>query len=433
MKRLINAKLIKWANSPQRKPLLLRGARQVGKTYSVKQFGEKNIDGELHLIDFEKHPEWHSIFNKNLDLIRIISELELVLDRTIDIKKDLLFLDEIQSCPRALMSLRYFYEEMPHLKVIAAGSLLEFAFTKVSFPVGRVQTMTMHPMNFIEFLYAVGKELLAEKLRTGEIEFSETLHAILLNELKRYFFIGGMPEVVNSFVQSGKMRTAFEIQKDLILTFRNDFSKYTNLADTRCLDSVLFSCARFVGKQIKYSKLAEGYSTHTIKKAFDLLCKANILYKILSVSQVGIPLGAVSSPKKFKALFLDIGLLQNFAGMSVDFEYQKINLLSIYNGAMAEQFVGQELLSHGTQYLYYWARNSKSSTAELDYLIEVQEKILPIEVKSGSSGRLKSMHLFLDTYPDIKTGYVLQDNKVSEIESQKLKFLPLYATYSIGV
>ncbi len=432
MKRLVTEKLIRWAGSAQRKPLLLRGGRQVGKTFSVKEFGKKNFSGKLHIVDLEKHPEWHPIFNKNLDPVRIISDLELVLNTKIEITEDLLFLDEIQSCPRALLSLRYFYEDMPDLHVIAAGSLLEFAMSEISFPVGRVQSLTMHPMNFIEFLSAMGKDLLAEKLKEGKAEFSETIHEMILGELKHYFFVGGMPEAVNTFVQSGKLRSAFEVQRDLILTLRNDFSKYAKMANTNCLDSVLISVSRMVGNQVKYTKLSQDHSSQTIKKAFDLLCMANIVHKIPSVNQVGIPLGAFSSRKKFKALFLDIGLMQSISGLPADFEYQKNNLLSIYNGALAEQFVGQELLSRGNLDLYYWARDSKSSTAEVDYLIVREGNIIPIEVKSGPSGRLKSLHLFLNTYRDLKTGYVLQENKYSDIPEQKLKFLPLYSAYNFG-
>ncbi len=430
MKRLITEKLVEWANSSIRKPLLLRGARQVGKTFSVKEFGEKIFSGNLHIIDLEQHPEWHAIFEKNLEPIRIVAELELVLNSQIDISTDLLFLDEIQSCPRALLALRYFFEEMPNLRVIAAGSLLEFALSEISYPVGRVQSITMYPMNFSEFLYAVGKNLLAEKLLNGETNFSDTIHEMLLTELKRYFFVGGMPEAVQSFVQTGKLRSAFEVQRDLILTFRNDFSKYGRFTDRKCIDNVFVSVSRFVGNQIKYTKLSEDFSSHTIKKAFNLLCDANVIQKIPSVSQAGLPFGAFSSHKKFKALFLDIGLLQNISGLPVDFEYQKSNLLSIYNGKLAEQFVGQELLSRGNNELYYWARNSKSSTAEVDFLTSKNGEIIPVEVKSGPSGRLKSLHLFLKLNEKIKTGYVLQQNKYSEIPEQRIKFLPLYSAYN---
>jgi len=285
-------------------------------------------------------------------------------------------------------------------------------------------------MKFVEYLYDVGKDLIAEELKSGKIQFSDTIHEMLLGELKRYFFVGGMPEALHSFVQSGKISSAFEVQRDLILTFRNDFSKYARMTNTKCLDDILISSSRLIGNQIKYTKLSENYSTHTVKKAFDLLCAAKIIYKIQSVSQIGIPLGAFSSQKKFKALFLDIGLMQSISGLPVDFEFQKNNLLSMYNGALAEQFVGQELLSRGNLDLYYWARNSKSSSSEIDYLIEKQGDIIPIEVKSGSSGRLKSLHLFLSSYPNVKTGYVLQQNKYYDFVEKKLKFMPIYSAFN---
>ncbi|NOX16986.1 MAG: ATP-binding protein [Chlorobi bacterium] len=431
MKRLIEKKLIEWSDNLRRKPLLLRGARQVGKTFTIKEFGQKRFPGKIHTVDLEKHPEWHSIFEKNLDPFRIISDLEIALNKKINVQSDLLFFDEIQVSPRALLSLRYFYEETPELRVIAAGSLIEFALSEISFPVGRLQTLTMFPMNFIEFLFATGKDLLAEKLLSTERDFSDLVHKTLLAELKKYFFIGGMPEAVKYFAETGKMSAAFEVHRDLIFTFRNDFPKYGKMTDTGCLDSVLLSISKNAGRQIKYTKLAEGYSSHTIKKAFNLLCMANIAYKIPSVSQAGVPLGAFDSRKKFKALFLDIGLMQNLSGLPVDFEYRKEKLLSIYNGALAEQFVGQELLSRGDLEIFYWSRNSKSSSAEIDYLINIKGKLLPIEVKSGPAGKLKSLHIFLKTFEDIEAGYVFQESKFSKLTEQKLVFLPLYQAYNL--
>ena len=427
MKRLITQKLIEWSNNPKRKPLLLRGARQVGKTFSVKEFGEKFFKGNLHLVDLEKHPEWCSIFQKDLGPTRIVNELELILNTKINLKKDIVFFDEIQSCPRALLSLRYFYEDLPELRIIAAGSLLEFAFSEISFPVGRVQTLTMYPMNFVEFLLATGKDLIANKLLEGKISFSTPVHEMLLEELKKYFFVGGMPEAVLTFVETGKLQSAFEVHRDLLLTFRNDFSKYGKFTDTKCLDTVLLSAARYVGSQIKYSKLGNGCSTYLIKRALEILTDIKVLHKVPAVSQVGVPLAAFASTKKFKIIFLDVGLFQSLAGIPVDFEFRKNNLLDIYNGMLAEQFVGQELLANGKEGLYYWSRENKSSNAEIDFLIIDKGEIKPIEVKSGAAGRLKSLHLFLKTIPEVKWGYVLQQKEYGELPGHKLKFLPLYS------
>ncbi len=427
MYRIIEEDLIEWKNRKSRKPLILRGLRQVGKTYSVIDFGKKYFSGKVHTVDLEKRPDLHPIFEKNLKMKRIIAELELVLDTSISPGNDLLFFDEIQNCPRALLALRYFYEDMPELHVIAAGSLLEFSLKDISFPVGRVQFMEMYPMSFEEFLLAAGKERLAELLRSREKNISSTLHSLLIEEVRKYFFVGGMPECVKTYVEEDKFQPVFDIQRNLIESFREDFSKYAPLADKRCLNGVLTNSARSVGKQIIYARLMEGFSNPTIKNAFDLLVKARLLYRVSSASPAGIPLGASASRRKFKALFADIGLMQNLCGIRAGEELFKSDLLAIYNGALAEQFVGQELLAHGYNQLFYWAREAKSSTAEVDYLIENNGKIIPIEVKSGTAGRLKSLHLLLKTFPQIDSGYVCSSAPFAELPEQRLKFIPLYS------
>ncbi len=427
MYRFIEEQLVQWQTQSNRKPLILRGLRQVGKTYSVLDFGKKYFSGKVHLIDFEKRPDLHPIFETNLDVQRIVSELELVLNIRIEPGSDLLFFDEIQNCPRALSALRYFYEDMPELHVIAAGSLLDFSLKIISFPVGRVQFMEMYPLSFEEFLLAMGKDIAVDFLKSDNENISPTFHSSLLDDVRKYFFVGGMPECVKIFAEKGKYQPVFDIQTHLIETFREDFSKYSPHADKRCLNSVLVNSARSVGKQIIYSHLTEGFSNPTIKNAFDLLTKARLLYRIPSASPAGIPLAASASKKKFKALFADIGLMQNLCGIRTGEELFKSDLLAIYNGALAEQFVGQELLAHSHNPLYYWAREAKSSTAEVDYLFEKNGKILPIEVKSGSGGRLKSLHLLLKTFSHIDSGYVCSSASFATLPEQKLKFIPLYA------
>jgi len=431
MERLITQQLLAWKNRANRKPLILRGARQVGKTYSVGDFGKRFFDGAVHVVDLEKHHDWHQIFEANLVTKRILSELEILLNARINPGKDLLFIDEIQSCPRSLMALRYFYEELPELHIIAAGSLLEFATKDISFPVGRIQFMNMYPMSFVEFLQATGKSLAAEIILSPPAKQADAVHGMLLDELRRYLFVGGMPECVKMFIETGKLREAFEVQTNLVNTFRQDFSKYAPYADKACLNSVFSSVAKSVGQQIKYARLAQGFANPTIKKAFDLLNMAQVIRKVRSTSPAGLPLGAYASESKFKALMLDIGLLRHLYGMPVDVEYTKNDLLAVYQGAMAEQFVGQELLAAGQDELCYWSREAKGSSAEVDFLTAQQGKIYPVEIKSGASGRLKSLHLLLTTYPNCPYGYVLSSAPYAELPEQKLVFLPLY--YAAGL
>jgi len=432
VQRFILEKLEQWKTKANRKPLILRGARQVGKTWAVNTFGNQYFKGKLRQVDFEKHPDWHDIFEKNLDVNRIISELELVLNTSIEPGKDLLFFDEIQSCPQAIMALRYFYEELPDLHVIAAGSLLEFSLKDISFPVGRIQFLNMFPMTFAEFLLACGKVQLADLLLASDQEYSENVHNMFLDELRLYFFTGGMPECVKSYAGRRKLKEVFDIQKQLIETYRADFSKYAPYADRRCLNSVLTSAAKMVGQQIKYARLTNDFTSPTNKKAFDLLNMARVIYKIPSTSPAGLPLGASASSKKFKALMVDIGLMQNLCGVNFNEEKNKLDLLDIYRGALAEQFVGQELLAVDQSELYYWSREAKSSSAEVDFVLENGGKILPIEVKSGVSGKLRSMHLLLKTFPNISAGYVFSARPYSEIPKQKLFFYPIYKARQIA-
>ena len=431
MERNITKKLISWKNSTTRKPLIIRGARQVGKTYTVLDFGKNHFDGNIHHFNFEKFPELHSIFDQNLDSNRIISEMELAVGKKIVHSTDLLFFDEIQECPKAIMALRYFYEENPDLHIIAAGSLLEFAFRDISFPVGRLQMLFMHPMTFEEFLLATGKELLAEKLKQPDNPFSEVVIKRINNEMYNYFIVGGMPECVATFASTGSFIDVIQLQTDLISAFRQDFAKYSGHSDRRCLNSVLNSVAKKVGEQIKYASLSEDFTNPTIKKAFELLEMARLFNKVRAASPAGIPLGANASEKIFKTVFLDIGLLSNLNGFNSDKTVPKQQFYSAWNGKLAEQFTGQELRASGNDSLYYWVRDKRGSSAETDYLIEKDGKIIPIEVKSGKSGKLKSLHMLLRTFPNVQNAYVLTEDKYGEIPEQKIKFRPLFCAATL--
>ncbi|MBN1902218.1 ATP-binding protein [Candidatus Sumerlaeota bacterium] len=430
MRRLIMENLQKWKDQRHRKPLILRGARQVGKTWAVINFGNQFFDGRIHVVNLEKRPDWHRVFDKNFDIRRILMELEILMNTRIIPGKDLLFLDEIQSCPKAITSLRYFHEETPELHVIGAGSLLEYAMRDIPFPIGRAQFLNLHPMNFVEFLLALGKEKEAEIIVSTPRRLSESVHNLLLEDLRNYMFIGGMPECVQRYVETGNIMESLKVHSDLAASFREDFPKYAPYSDKRCLNAVFSSVARSVGRQIKYSRLSDDFSNPTIKKAFDLLCLARVIRRIPSANPSGLPLGASVSSKKFKALMVDIGLMQSLCGMALDTEYSQIDLLKIYKGALAEQFAGQEFISAGQEELYYWDREAKSSSAEVDFLLQKGGGIYPVEVKSGASGRLKSLHLFLKTYPHVTSGYIFSCASYAEIREEKMIFLPLYYAYS---
>lgn len=430
MERLVETQLQNWKNSLRRKPLIIRGARQVGKTWLVDHYAEKHFNNYVK-IDLEKRRDLHIHFGDNLDPQQILKHLELEYGRIIP-GKSLLFLDEIQACPRAIMALRYFYEQKPELHVIGAGSLLEFAFGDISIPVGRVQYLHMHPLTFYEYLIAIGKEPMAACILDPPETVDTLIQQKILSELRNYFFVGGMPECVKAYRDSGSLVETFHVQTEIIDTYRDDFSKYTPQVDKTCLDAVLLNTARQVAEQIKYTRLNDGHTGPTNRKAFDLLTKAKVIQKIPSCDPSGLPLGATANQKKFKASILDIGLLQRLCQVPVDLELKQENLLAMYRGKLAEQFVAQELQTWHSSELFYWSRDTRGSNAEVDYLVVYKGEIYPVEVKSGKGGSLRSLHLMLGKYPNCPRGIILYSGTYHIIEEQKLIFLPLYCAATIG-
>ncbi len=425
MKRVLEKDIMDWRHSKRRKPLIIRGARQVGKTWLVDNVLSKSFDHFVK-IDLEKRKDLHVHFAESLEPQEILNALELVSGRIIP-GNTLLFLDEIQACPRAVMALRYFYEQVPDLHVVAAGSLLEFAFGQISVPVGRVQYLKMGPMSFYEYLLAIGRDPMARAVLSDPAGTGKHVSDMILAELKKYFFIGGMPECVKTWRDTGSMLEVFGVQSEILDSFRDDFSKYTPKVDPVCLDAVFLNTARAAGEQIKYTRLNHGHAGQTNRKAFDLLSKARVVHKISSCNPPGIPLGAAANPKKFKAAMLDIGLLQRLCHVPVEAEFKQENLLAIYRGKLAEQFVAQELLAWQGGPLYYWSRDARSSNAEVDFLVDCGGAVYPIEVKSGKGGSLRSLHLMLEKYPDCPQGWVFYSGEYQELPEQKVKFIPLYS------
>ena len=429
MQRLIDAQLRRWRTSDRRKPLIIRGERQVGKTWSLEQFGRADFKTTVK-INLEKRRDLHRIFGGNLDSKAVLSELEVAAGERIVPGQTLLFLDEIQACPRALMALRYFYEGVPDLHVIAAGSLLEFALAEISFPVGRVQFLNMYPLSFAEFVRASGNEPLYGIRRGPPRALGDVTHQALLTELKRYFFVGGMPEAVRAHLE-GSMLEAFQVQTEILQAYRQDFAKYAPRADKDCINQVLDGCAAGVGEQIKYSRLAQGFSNPTIHKAFDLLCRAEVLHKIPAVKTPTLPFGARMNSKRFKASLIDIGLMQRLAHLPVEVELRHDDLLAIYRGKLAEQFAAQELLATQNRELYYWAREDGGRPMEVDYVIQCDGRACPIEVKSGTSGSLRSLNTLLATYPQCPEGAVLYSGPYGWRPESRLRFVPLYFAASL--
>lgn len=427
MFRQIESHLLDWKKSPARKPLLLRGARQVGKTYIIRKFGQEHFKNIL-VADFEKRPSLNEIFSGDLHVGEILQKLELVLGERIHPQETLLFFDEIQKCPRALMALRYFKEEKPDLPVIATGSLLDFALTEISVPVGRITYLQLHPLSFHEFLAAIGEDLLKDHLREHPFPADPLIHAKLLGLVKKYIMIGGMPESINAYLKSSSMKEVGQVHLDLIESFRQDFSKYATQANFPHLLKVMDQVPKLVGQQIKYTSIDSESRSEETKKAVLLLERAQIIHRVRSTSGHGLPLGAESSEKIFKAIFLDVGLMQTICGILWSHISDKEELTRINEGSLAEQFVGQELMANAsiTQPvpLYYWKREFRGSSAEVDYLIAHEGEASPIEVKSAVSGRLKSLHLFCEKYHP-KNAFVVSSHPFQKRDH--ITWIPLYS------
>jgi uncharacterized protein len=431
MKRTFSQKLEQWKDSPLRKPLIVRGLRQTGKTWCLKDFAKTAFPGGLRLVDFELSRKWHAVFEPDLDPKRIITELEILLGQPIRPGETILVFDEIQQCPRALAALRYFYEQIPELHVAAAGSLLDFALETISFPVGRVQFLDLFPMTFAEYLFATGQDTMAGLILATPSRVAPVIHDTLLQELRRYWMIGGMPKCVKTWVDTQSILDVRAEQNHLLSAFQQDFSKYNPKVDRHCLETVWETAAKAVGNQIAYSSLAPDFSGPTCKKAFQVLSTARLLRPVYAASAEGLPLSCTTTTR-LKVILGDIGLMQSICHRTAADEWAQQDLLSIYRGSLAEQFVGQELAASlsGSE-PHWWKREAKNSTAEVDYLIELNNRIQPIEVKSGKSGSLKSLHQLLTEHPGCQEGIVFSCAPFAELPEQRLRFIPLYYAGSL--
>lgn len=430
MERNAEKELETWKTGNRRKPLLIRGARQVGKSWLVEHWGKSAFNSFLK-VDLEKNPELKRIFKPDRDVRRICRELELFFQIRIIPGDALVFFDEVQGCPDAITTLRYFFEDLPELHIIAAGSLIEFTLKEVSFPVGRVQVMDMFPMSFSEFLLSRGVTESLKELAKQPAVLSPPVHDMLISELRNYFRVGGMPEAVGVFNDSDSFMDAFDVQKDIIQTYQMDFAKYAGHADIDCLREVLPSVAQQVGQQVKYSSLSTRFSHTTVTKAYRLLETARLIKSVRSVNPSGLPLGASFLNKRFKPLFVDIGLMQNICGVSRQVDFESTQLLDIYRGALAEQFVGQEQLCFLKNGPWYWSNSKKSSTAEVDYCFEQNGAIVPIEVKSGTGGHLKSLTQFLSKFTTDRYGIVFSSRPYARDDTYRIEYLPFYYTGTV--
>lgn len=434
MNRLIYYDIVHWRDAASRKPLLLRGARQVGKTHVVRKIGKtfkKFVE-----INLEKSPQLKKIFELDLDPFRITREIGIALGVTITPLETLLFIDEIQEMPRALIALRYFYEEMPDLHVIAAGSLVDFAIEQVGVPVGRINFLYMYPMSFIEYLCATNNKLLAIEIikhKPSEL-LSEPIHIKALRLLGEYMAIGGMPKVVHEWISQQNVKSSTASLRDIKNAYKQDFEKYAKKNQIKYVELLFKMIPSLICKNFKYAHVSSDYKKRELEPALWLLQKAGIVHKVIHTAANGIPLGAEANSDKFKLLMLDVGLNQILLGSHLQDWFIDPIPEFINKGNLAENFVGQELLAYSDpsdkQQLYYWSKETTGSNAEIDYVVTEQRHITPIEVKSGHGATLQSVRMFLKTHNNSSYGVRFSIHNYSI--HNDIHSYPLYAVSGIA-
>jgi predicted AAA+ superfamily ATPase len=430
MYRLIENYLNQWVNDPSRKPLLLRGARQVGKTFSVRKLG-KTFSDYVELNCEELLNDSRLIFEKDLNPERIVRELSLLAGKTITPGTTLLFIDEIQVIPQAILALRYFYEKIPELHVIAAGSLLEFALEKVGVPVGRIDSVYMYPMTWLEFLLAKNETLLFNEICQHDLNspMPEVVHNKLIRLLGEYFAVGGMPEVVRSWVSNHDPFLCFKTQQNLLDNYRQDFEKYAKKHEVKYVEVLFDQVPRQLGQKFKFSSVPGEFRKRDLQPCFELLVKAGIIHPVYHTSAQGLPLGADADLDKYKVLFLDIGFAQALLGLELKAWILNPPSAFVNQGAIVEAFVGQEILAYSHAFqkkmIYYWQRENRTAQAEVDYVIQIDNKIIPVEAKSGKTGGLKSLREYINQHEN--TAYSIRFSGQNYSEHERLHSYPLYA------
>lgn len=397
MERTLYKSLLAWKNAPKRKPLILQGARQVGKTWLMKEFGKNEFEQVVYL-NFESSERLKSLFAADFDIKRIISTIEIEANHKIQSDRTLLIFDEIQEAEKGLTALKYFYEQAPEYSIIAAGSLLGVSLQQhTSFPVGKVDFLHMYPLSFFEFLESIGQSLLKEHLEAQNWTVINTFHEKLVELLRLYYFVGGMPEAVADYIQFEDLNSVRAIQEKILLGYENDFAKHAPVEivpKIRLVWSHLISQLTKENRKFVYGQVKKGSRAKDFKVAIGWLTDTGLVLKVNCVEKPAMPLSAYTNMDAFKLFCLDVGLLNAIARLDPKILLEKNLILTEFKGALTEQFVAQQLkMNHE---IYYWA--TPNATAEIDFLIQKQNEIIPIEVKAEENLKSKSLKVFVEKY-----------------------------------
>lgn len=427
MERYAIQELYVWKDKKNRKPLILQGARQVGKTWLMQKFAKEAFRKSIY-INFENNDRLANLFEKDFDIRRILFEIQLATGIQPDGDTLLLF-DEIQEVHRGITSLKYFCENAPEIPIIAAGSLLGIAtHQNDSFPVGKVNFMTLYPLSFWEFLDAMGKGQFVEVIRSKDWKMLEVFEDVLQNLLRQYFIVGGMPEVVNTFAEDDNMQTVRELQRNILDAYDRDFSKHAPISEVQRLRLVWRSIGGQLAKENKkfiYGFLKEGARAKNFELAIEWLKDAGLVYKVNRTKKGQIPLSAYEDFAAFKLYMLDIGLLSMMCNVPPSILLNGDDIFTDYKGALTEQYVFQQLRISQLNDIYYWSADN--SQGEIDFMVQREADVFPIEVKAAENLQAKSLRLFVERNPQ------LHGIRFSMARYREQDWLTNYPLYAVGV
>ena len=423
MERILLKELKEWKNSPNRKPLIIQGARQVGKTWLMKTFGKTDFEQVIYL-NFESSERLKNLFVADFNIQRILSVIEIETNQKIDVANCLLIFDEVQEAEKGLTALKYFYEQAPQYYIIAAGSLLGVSLQKNnSFPVGKVDFLQLYPLSFIEFLQNTGEALLANELVNKNWEVVSTFHEKLVEKLRLYYFIGGMPEAVVSYIENNDLKMVRTIQQKIIIGYENDFAKHAPneiVPKIRMVWQSLISQLAKENRKFIYGQIKKGSRAKDFETAINWLVDAGLVLKVNRIETPMLPLNAYADFDSFKLFLLDVGLLNAIGNIDQKILLEKNNILTQFKGALTEQYVCQQLKIKTA--LFYWS--VANSLAEIDFLIQSKNEIIPIEVKAEENVKSKSLKVYVEKFsPKI----AVRTSMNAYREESWLVNVPLYA------
>lgn len=429
MQRFAMQKLVEWKNKKNKKPLVIMGARQVGKTWLMKEFGKQYYD-KVAYISFYNNARMRRVFEQDYDIKRIISAINIEVGFTVSADNTLIIFDEIQNAPKAFESLKYFNEDAPEYNIIVAGSLLGVAVHEgVSYPVGKVTTLNLYPLNFREFLYAVGENVLADALKTKDYNLIDSFSEKYIYHLKNYMYVGGMPEAVNCFLNNSDYYAARDVQKEIILQYRGDFGKHISSIELPRINMVWDSVPMQLAKENKkffFGQIKKGARRSEFEKAIQWLIDSGLIYRVHKVNIPHVPLSAYKELSFFKLFFLDIGLLGAMSELDLHSIIEGSRLFIEFKGAFTEQYVLQQIVSDTEYSPYYYG--TESATFEQDFLIQKGMNAVPIEVKAETNIHSQSLKAFYNKF------HPKQSIRLSLLNYQEQDWMvniPLYAVCNL--